>query len=373
MFLTDYLQPVSVKKDVSPVDDSVLRLHDIRFGYGKKKNQLKTISLDVKKGEFFCLLGPSGCGKTTLLKIVAGLLNPDSGKIEFNTACQKPKTGMVFQDLALFPHMTALQNIEYGLKGIKKRAKRQKALHYMDRVGLQDYANAYPHTLSGGQKQRLALARALAPEPDLILLDEPFASQDMYLREKLRDDVLHIIKETGVAALMVTHDPDEAMFLSDRMAVMKDGEIIQSGTPVSLYMNPVNDYVAGFFGSVNHCFGKVDNNMVHTCLGSVPADGMQNGKSVKVVFRPESLILDDHIPDPACPEKEKEHAHGKINEIKILRHSTLVHLNLCDPEGKQQGYHVHARIPGKFVANGNGLQDIRLDTSKVFIFEDTLL
>ncbi len=357
------------KTDASAIitdDSDIMHVNALTYRYAGTDHGVHDVSFSVKKGEFFCLLGPSGCGKTTLLRLIAGLLKSQSGTIDIANA--NKHIGMVFQDLALFPHMTVSQNIAFGLNGLRRSDKTARIEKYLDMVGLSDHASKYPHELSGGQKQRLALARALAPEPSLILLDEPFASQDIYLRENLRDDVLHIIKESGVAALMVTHDPEEAMFMSDRMAIMKDGRMHQIGTPIDLYTKPKDDFVASLFGAVNQCAGTVEGDVINTCLGTIPAQDFEDGQKVQIIFRPEALQLETHMPDPNCPEKEKDHSHGLIKEVRLLRNATFVHMDICNEFGEDAGHHIHARVNGKFDHAGDRIQDIRLDHSKVFVF-----
>jgi len=230
--------------------EMLLQVRDICFSYADtselgKKNTVSDVSLEIHKGEFLCLLGPSGCGKTTLLRLIAGLEKPSCGNIStFGAHDEKLKVGMVFQDLALFPHMSVARNIGYALRHLPRKERRTRIDEMLDLVGLSKKRGAYPHQLSGGQKQRLALARALARQPDLILLDEPFAAQDSARRAQIRDDVMHILRDANVAALLVTHDPEEAMQFSDRIAIMKDGHIEQVASPVDIYNKPKNAFVA---------------------------------------------------------------------------------------------------------------------------------
>jgi len=330
---------------------------------------VRDVSFDIFKGEFLCLLGPSGCGKTTLLRLLAGLENPDSGSI--HTVDHAPKIGMVFQDLALFPHMSAARNIGYALRHLSRSERRTRIDEMLTLVGLLDKRGSFPHELSGGQKQRLALARALARQPDLILLDEPFASQDVTLRAQMRDDVMHILREAGVAALLVTHDPEEAMQFADRIAIMNEGRIEQIGHPSSIYNQPRNPFVASFFGQVNILKGRVNNGLISTPLGIIEAPEIQNDTAVQVIIRPEALKLSPH--DPAVDHRDPNHAHahGTVSERKYIGRSTLVHMDTHDPDDTtQKPVHLHARVPGGFLDQTTDLQDIFLDQSQVFVFED---
>jgi len=215
--------------------------------------------LEIPSGQFFTLLGPSGCGKTTLLRMLAGFVTPESGRIWFgdrdvtSLPAHKRGIGMVFQDYALFPDRSALANVMYGLqaRGIAKAEATQRALAMLDRVGLADLAGRSPAKLSGGQRQRVAMARALVIEPRLLLLDEPLAALDVKLRVELRAMVRELQLESKVTTVFVTHDQEEALAMSDLIAVMDRGRIVQMGTPAEIYSRPVNGYAADFVGSAN--------------------------------------------------------------------------------------------------------------------------
>ncbi|UOY91900.1 putative 2-aminoethylphosphonate ABC transporter ATP-binding protein [Ectobacillus sp. JY-23] len=220
---------------------------------------LKDISFEVEKNEFVCLLGPSGCGKTTLLRTIAGLEKPTTGKIYVGgrdiTALPPSKRnfGIVFQSYALFPNLTALQNIEFGLKAKKlpKNEVRERALENLGFVDLLHAKDKYPAQMSGGQQQRVALARALALSPDFLLLDEPLSALDAKVREKLRYEIRSIQQKVGITTIMVTHDQEEALTMADKIVVMNNGEIAQVGTPQEIYHTPANPFVANFIGSIN--------------------------------------------------------------------------------------------------------------------------
>mgnify|MGYP003638226545 CR=1 FL=1 len=223
---------------------------------------VKDVSLRVKKGQILTLVGESGSGKTTLLRIAAGLETPDSGEVRIGDETvaseslwvppEKRGVGLVFQDGALFPHLTVSQNICYGLKG-RDKEKQLKTVDFMlAMVGLSGFNQRFPHELSGGERQRLAVARALAPQPKVVLLDEPFSNLDPSLRRSMRDEIRRILNKVGATAILVTHDTDDALAIGDRIAIFRKGEIEQIGTPAEIYGKPKNAYCAELFGPANH-------------------------------------------------------------------------------------------------------------------------
>ena len=252
--------------------------------YGDGTKALLPTNLKVNTGEIVSLLGPSGCGKTTLLRIIAGLETPDpGGKIWFDSddvtdlPLERRQVGMVFQSYALFPNMSVRANIGYGLK-MKKLPKADieaRVSEVLEMCQLKDYAQRAVTALSGGQKQRVALARAIAPRPRLLLLDEPLSALDAALRETLRDELAILLRKFNITAIFVTHDQNEAMAIADRVAVMSQGEIVQSGTPEELYRKPNSTFVASFVGSAMHLAGKINGSKLKLKGGevSLPADG----------------------------------------------------------------------------------------------------
>jgi iron(III) transport system ATP-binding protein len=277
-------------------------VHGVDKRFGEVEAVLDT-RLCVERGEIVALLGPSGCGKTTLLRLIAGFETPDAGTIELDgrpvagtgswVAPERRRVGMVFQDYALFPHLTVAENVGFGLSRARRRGRLAELLRLTDLDGL---GARYPHELSGGQQQRVALARALAPDPELILLDEPWSNIDPHLRGVLRDEIAAILRGVGVTAVLVTHDRDEAFSLADRVALMLDGTIVQEGTPEELYLNPASRWAAEFVGAGNFLAGRVENGLVLTPLGAFPANGSGGGPRAEVLIRPEQLEL---RPDPA--------------------------------------------------------------------------
>ncbi|MAK62904.1 MAG: ABC transporter [Ponticaulis sp.] len=276
-----------------------LILENISHAYGRTET-LQSLSLSVDAGEVVTLLGPSGCGKTTLLRLVAGLERVAEGRIlldnetlatpDFHPAPEKRPVGLVFQEHALFPNMSVADNIEFGLSNTPRgeREKRRKSL--LDMVGLQGLDDRMPGTLSGGQQQRVALARALAPAPAVMLLDEPYASVDVILRRSLRESARLLLKEAGSATILVTHDPDEALEMSDRIAIMSDGVISQADRPDIVVNKPVNAGVASLFGEAQSFDGKIqDDHFVMSSgrlkLGELKSD-IAPGVASELVLRP---------------------------------------------------------------------------------------
>lgn len=281
---------------------SMIRLEHVTKRFGDVA-AVDGASLCVDRGEVVALLGPSGCGKTTLLRLVAGFERPDGGTVEVAGRAvsgegawvppEQRRVGMVFQDYALFPHLTVAANIGFGLpRGL--RAGRVADLLAI--VGLDGLGRRYPHELSGGQQQRVALARALAPAPELVLLDEPWSNVDPFLRESLRAEVTEVIRPLGVTVVLVTHDREEAFSLADRIALMRDGTVVQEGTPEELYFAPGSRWAAEFVGAGNVLTGRVVAGVVETAIGAFPANGAWSHDAAKVLVRPELLELE---PDPA--------------------------------------------------------------------------
>jgi len=234
-----------------------LELRDVSISYGSCV-AAREVSITLQQGQIGCLLGPSGCGKTTLLRAIAGFEPLAAGEILLRgrvissargkLAPEQRKVGMVFQDFALFPHLSVERNIGFGLSGINRLQRRQRVADMLELVALADLAQSYPHELSGGQQQRVALARALAPNPDILLLDEPFSSLDSELREQLATEVRGLLKRNNVTAILVTHDQHEAFAVADRITLLHNGRVVQSDTPYNLYHNPVNEFAAAFIG-----------------------------------------------------------------------------------------------------------------------------
>jgi iron(III) transport system ATP-binding protein len=260
---------------------------------------LDRASLRIGRGEIVALLGPSGCGKTTLLRVVAGFERPDGGTVEIAgervagdgawAAPERRRVGMVFQDYALFPHLTVAQNVGYG---VCRRERGRRVPELLRLVGLEGLEGRYPHMLSGGQQQRVALARALAPRPEVVLLDEPWSNIDPLLRASLRDELAEILRAVDVTVLLVTHDREEAFSLADRIALMREGEIVQAAPPEELYFAPADRWAARFVGEGNLLPGAITaGGRVETPVGVFPTTNANGHRSVEALVRPELLRL----------------------------------------------------------------------------------
>jgi iron(III) transport system ATP-binding protein len=279
----------------------MIRIEGVEKRFGACR-ALDGATLDVLRGETVAVLGPSGCGKTTLLRTIAGFERPDRGSVSVDgrevagagvfVPPERRRIGMVFQDYALFPHLTVAENVGFGLP---RRERARRSAELLSLVGLDGLGGRYSHELSGGQQQRVALARALAPTPEIVLLDEPWSNVDPQLREELRAEVTGILQPLGVTTVLVTHDREEAFALADRIALMHSGRIVQDGAPETVYRRPSSRWAAEFVGPANVLEGSVDGALVHTVIGSFPAEA--NGHMhVGVIVRPELLELSH---DPA--------------------------------------------------------------------------
>ncbi|MCP1224751.1 ABC transporter ATP-binding protein [Sebaldella sp. S0638] len=306
-----------------------LEIKGVRKTFGKDEI-LKGVDLNIKKGEFFSILGPSGCGKTTILRMIAGFIKPDEGEILLNNERidkidpNKRNVNTVFQNYALFPHMTVFDNVAFPLK-IKKTPKdeiEKEVLKYLKLVHLEEYKDKFPKSLSGGQKQRVAIARALIGKPDILLLDEPLSALDAKLRQKLLIELDTIHDEVGITFIFVTHDQTEALSVSDRIAIMNKGEILQIGTPNEIYESPENAFVADFIGETNFLEGKVTE--VHEKHGYIetPVLGRMKieldkpvkvGDTVVLTLRPEKIKISNNRPN--FLHDNYNILHGMIEEV----------------------------------------------------------
>jgi ABC-type Fe3+/spermidine/putrescine transport system ATPase subunit len=286
-----------------------LEISELTKSFGEGNLAVNHISLTISAGEFFCLVGPSGCGKTTTLGLIAGYVTPDDGSIHLgrrdltHEPPNKRDIGFVFQDYALFPHMSARENIVYGLRARKapKDLIARRATELLELVGLAKAGHRLPGQLSGGQRQRVAVARALAIDPSLLLLDEPLSNLDAQLRKTMQDELRRLHDEVGRTTIMVTHDQEEAFAVADRIAVMRDGVIEQTGTPREVYVNPVNEFVARFMGPANILRGRVVSDGPAATyelldLESKPLHGTQpspypTGSTVGLIVRPEAVTV----------------------------------------------------------------------------------
>jgi len=264
-------------------------------------------SFELAAGEIGCLLGPSGCGKTTLLRAIAGFERPSAGEIRIDgelaasaalcITAERRRIGMVFQDLALFPHLSVAENIAFGMRGAAKKEIDLRVAELLHLVGLEPLKNSYPHQLSGGQQQRIALIRAMAPRPRILLLDEPFSSQDVELREQLAYEVRKLLRRDGITALLVTHDQHEAFAMADCIGVVNRGRLVQWDSAFNLYHEPADRFVADFIGQgVLLCGAVIDGQHLQTELGLIEGvlpETLQPGQMVDLLVRPDDVLHDD--------------------------------------------------------------------------------
>lgn len=359
------MREATVKSIDSGIETPALELRDVSHRYGDVL-AVDRLNLAVGDGEVVCLLGPSGCGKTTVLRLAAGLEALQEGEIAIagrsvavagmSSPPESRGVGLVFQDYALFPHLSVVDNVTFGLQGVAAANREARALRALRDVGMEDHAARFPHMLSGGQQQRVALARALVAGPAVVLLDEPFSGLDARLRDKVRDQTLHALMESQAATLMVTHDAEEAMFMADRIAVMRDGRILQTGTPDDLYCRPASAFVAQLFGEINRLDGIVSGGAVATPLGALPAKGLEEGAAADILIRPEALRL----------SHDAQGARGRVITSRMLGRTSLVHLSVED--GTVTGLHLHARAPGRFLPEEGQQLSVVLDSSQAFVF-----
>ena len=320
---------------------------------------MNNVSFQLNRKEFLAILGPSGCGKSTILRMIAGLETLDHGKVLLQNLVVSEKgklvvpeqrgVGMVFQDISLFPHLNVSENIAFGLKGSKKE-KRQRVREMLDLVSLTDCANKMPHMLSGGQQQRVAVARSLAPSPELILLDEPFSNLDYQLRVQLRQDIRDILRRKEVSVILVTHDQSEAFTFADRMVIMKQGIIVQEGTPTGIYHAPIDSWVATFVGDAN--FLPYDAASIyldsysqkHDVTGFADDSTLQKN-SQQLMVRPEDILV-------KSARNKKDHGiiqhidfsgDQQVLKIQLLKGNQII-ARVTSRENWQRDQHVTIRI-----------------------------
>lgn len=284
---------------VPRADPAALAFEDVSHAYGRTV-AVDHVSLEVRPGAVVALLGESGCGKTTLLRIAAGVERPAGGVVRLDGRMvsagpgylppERRGVGLMFQDYALFPHMTVLANVLFGLKALPRGEANVRARAALARVGLSDHVGRYPTELSGGQQQRAALARAIAPRPRVLLMDEPFSGLDKRLRDAVRDETVAVLRETGATAVIVTHDPEEAMRMADEIVLMRGGRVAQAGAPEALYRAPADLFVARFFSELNELPAVARGGVAACAFGALSAPGVPDGPAV-VAVRPHGLRL----------------------------------------------------------------------------------
>ncbi|MDN5786260.1 ABC transporter ATP-binding protein [Pseudorhodobacter sp.] len=335
---------------------------------------VRDLSLTIAAGQVTCLLGPSGCGKSTTLRMIAGVELPDSGVIRMDgqVVCdaqhsippERRGVGLMFQDFALFPHLTVAQNVGFGLSG-DKVAKTARIAALLEKVNLSGFGPKYPHELSGGEQQRVALARALAPRPRIMLMDEPFSGLDNRLRDGIRDQTLEVLKEEGTAVLLVTHEPEEALRMADEIALMRDGTIVQRGSPYNIYNAPVDRAAAAFFSDINVIKGVSKGALTQTPFGAFLTPGHPDGGKVEIVIRPQHLKIDfdraGRGPNPTSAEGTP--ARGTVSRARFLGHESLVDFTM-DFDGSK----LTAAIPGVFLPNAGTPLWLMIRRDRCFVF-----
>ncbi|MCF6370722.1 ABC transporter ATP-binding protein [Rhizobium halophilum] len=342
---------------------SQLAFEEIHHSYHGKET-IHGISLTAQPGEVLCLLGPSGSGKTTLLRIAAGIEVQSRGRVLIDgreaagpNAFLPPERrgiGLMFQDFALFPHMSVLDNVRFGLTALPKKDAVAAALAALERVGLVHYAETYPHVLSGGEQQRVALARALAPRPGVLLMDEPFSGLDSRLKDAVRADTLSILRESRATAIVVTHDAEEAMRMADRIALLRDGRLVQVGRADELYRQPRDLFAAGFFSEINEFEGVVRQGAVETPVGMTPAPGLADGTTVSIAVR-----LSDVRVMP----------HGGAMQARIRSRRFLGVVEMLDLAVPEREEPVRARVRADLLPPGLTEVTVTVQPQDILVFE----
>lgn len=328
---------------------------------------LSDISLAIPPGRITCLLGQSGCGKSTLLRIISGVDRPDPGGRIFlgGTEVAGPghfvepenrRIGFMFQDYALFPHLTVADNLAFGLRHLSRQQRRERVVEVVERIGLAHLLDRYPHSLSGGEQQRVALARALAPQPAVLLMDEPFSNLDQGLRERVRRETVDTLRKTGTTAIMVTHDPQEALAVGDLIVLMRDGRIEQAGTPFQIYDQPCSAYAAEFMGPCNRLTGIWSKGRIETPIGTFLADlDLPDGALALACIRPQAWSIGPDGQGISARIMGKTFT-GESEQIDIMVHPLAQTLRM----------HSHVRIP---MAIGEKVS-LQLNGAQIHVFPD---
>ncbi|MEM9144624.1 MAG: ABC transporter ATP-binding protein [Pseudomonadota bacterium] len=326
----------------------------MRFG---AENAVSDLDLAVTEGEVVCLLGPSGCGKSTTLRIAAGVERQTKGRVlidgvvasdaSLHRPPEQRSVGLLFQDFALFPHLTVAENIGFGLRQTPKSQRRGIVEDYLAKVGLDGFGAKYPHQISGGEQQRVALARALAPRPRVMLMDEPFSGLDNRLRDDVRDETLAILHAEGTAVLLVTHEPDEAMRMADRIALMRDGRIVQVGVPYTLYNAPVDRAAAAFFSDLNILHSVVKDRTTETPFGRFAAPELPDQTAVEVIARPQHVaIVEDTGTMPSVGASDGNPARGRVVRARFIGAQSLIEVEMDHDRSMIRASVPNAWVPG---------------------------
>ena len=333
------------------------------------------VSLSIQPGQVTCLLGPSGCGKSTTLRMIAGVDMQDSGEIwvdgtlicdgTYSMPAEQRGIGLMFQDFALFPHMSVADNVAFGLK-CSKAEKRARVEELLAKVDLMRLIDAYPHQLSGGEQQRVALIRALAPRPKIMLMDEPFSGLDNRLRDGIRDETLALLKEENAAVLLVTHEPEEAMRMADEIALMRAGKIVQSGAPYNIYNAPKDIDAVAFFSDINTIRSTVQGALADTPFGQFLAPGMADGSKVDIVFRPQHVKIDfDRAGKGPLPTaRDGVAARGTVKRARFMGSESLVEFTLDN-----SSENIRVTVPNVFLPKAGTPLWLTIRRDRCFIFQ----
>lgn len=350
-----------------------LTLEKLRKEFGAA-TAVNDVSLSISPGEVMCLLGPSGCGKSTTLRIAAGVERQTAGRVLIDDVVvsddrlhlppEKRSIGLMFQDFALFPHLSVLHNVSFGLRKLRRAERMRVAHEYLDRVDMARYADRYPHELSGGEQQRVALARALAPKPRVMLMDEPFSGLDDRLRDEIRDAALSVLKDEQTAVLLVTHDPEEALRMADRIALMRAGRIEQLGAPYHIYNNPKDRGAAAFFSDLNVIHGVVKSRQTNTPFGLFLTPGMVDDTDVEIIVRPQHLKIDlDDGKPPVANARTGVAARGSVFRARFMGPGSLIEVAM-DGDGTI----LRATVPGVFTPEPGTKVWLSLRRESCFLF-----
>lgn len=347
-----------------------IKITQLSHQFGSQR-VLKHINLDIKAGDIVALLGPSGCGKSTLLRLIAGLETLQSGDIALcdqdvnHLAPEYRNVGFMFQDYALFPHMTVLKNIEYGL-GKHSAHRKPWIQEHLNNLGLTELASRYPHTLSGGQQQRVALLRALANEPKVMLLDEPFSALDEHLRQQVREDTLDILRAANTSAVIVTHDPQEALFLADKIAVMEKGRIVQYDTPARIYQHPNNAFIAGFFDTTNTFDSHAHGESIDTPMGRFTCEPSLANKAVQVLVRARDVQVSQSKASNSLSARVRSvHPMGPETHLRL----SLINSHFQQTSSRASSRAFHAKIISDAVFQPGDEVNLIIDPKRVYIFD----
>jgi len=351
-----------MKKIVNYLCAPRLRVENLNWTNSGKKI-VSDISLSLFPGEVLCLLGDSGCGKTSLLRLISGLEKEDSGEIfineeiisskKFSALPENRPVSMIFQDYALFPHMTVYQNIAYGVSALQKEQKKSKIDKIIRDLDIQEHLKKYPHELSGGEQQRVALARAIAPEPLILLMDEPFSGLDRSLKEYIREETISLLRNSQAAIILVTHDPEEAMLVGDRIALMRNGKINQIGTNDEMIFQPINDYTVSTFSNVNTYQSVIKNKKVETPFGFFEIPDNISGNQAKILIRDQAFQI-------VSPTENNSY---KVNQIDYTGENSRIELRATNSDTQ-----VKITVPGKTSVKLDDKIGLSVDERYVHIF-----